>query len=53
MRKIFTTPDSKIFFDKFLFLMNTTYVKNGDLTVLSYPFKYLRECANLYINSEY
>lgn len=30
-------------FDKLLPTMNVTFVHNGQLTVLPFPFKYLRE----------
>ena len=43
IRKIEAYKSSKLIFDKMLPLMNTTFVKNGQLTVVPFPFKYLRE----------
>ena len=34
---------SKLFFDKMLKLMAVTFVKNGQLTITPFPFKYLHE----------
>ena len=47
IRKIETYNNSLLFFDKLLKLMGVTFVRNGQLTVVPFPFKYLRE----YINS--
>ena len=33
----------KLFFDKLIETMNVDFVKQGNLTVLPFPFKYLRE----------
>lgn len=35
--------DAPIIFEKLLPLMNVTFVHNGQLTVVPFPFKYLRE----------
>ena len=43
VRKISPYENSVIFFDKLLPLMNVTFVHNGQLTVVPFPFKYLRE----------
>ena len=47
IRRIEKYHDSELIIDKILPLMDTTLIRNGQLTVLPYPFKYLRE----YINS--
>ena len=43
IRKIEPFDDSELIFEKLLPLMNVTFVRNGQLTVLPFPFKYLRE----------
>lgn len=43
IRKVDTFKFSKLFFDKLLPLMGVTFVRNGQLTVVPFPFKYLRE----------
>ncbi|CAL2083037.1 putative ATPase [Tenacibaculum dicentrarchi] len=43
IRKIETYGNSEYVFEKLLPLMNVDFVKNGDLTVLPFPIKYLRE----------
>lgn len=43
IREIEAHQDSEIIFDKLLPLMNVDFVKNGDLTVLPFPIKYLKE----------
>lgn len=43
IRKIEGINVSRICFDKFLPLMNVSFVINGQLTVIPFPFKYLRE----------
>ena len=37
--------NSKLFFDEMLRLMAVTFVRNGQLTVMPFPFKYLMEYA--------
>lgn len=49
MKKIESYGDSSIFFEKLLPLMNVTFVRNGQLTMYPFPFKYLRE----YIEENY
>lgn len=43
IRKIEPYENSKLFFNQLLPLMNVDFVKNGDLTVKPFPFKYLEE----------
>lgn len=43
IRRIEKFEDSSLFFDKLLPLMGVTFVRNGQLTVVPFPFKYLRE----------
>lgn len=43
LREIEAYKGSKIIFVKVLPLMNVDFVKNGDLTVLPFPIKYLKE----------
>ncbi len=43
VRKIEGIDDSNIGFDKLISLMNVSFVINGQLTVIPFPFKYLRE----------
>ena len=43
IRKIEPWGDSLILFEKLLPLMNVTFVRNEQLTVIPFPFKYLRE----------
>ena len=43
VRRIETYENSKLFFDKLLPMMGVTFVRNGQLTVVPFPFKYLRE----------
>ncbi|OUS11654.1 hypothetical protein A9Q93_11080 [Nonlabens dokdonensis] len=47
IREISGFLDGPIFFDKMLPLMNVDFVRYGDLTVIPFPFKYLREWINL------
>ena len=46
IRRIEGHKDAPLMFDKLLGLMNVTFVHNGQLTVLPFPFKYLREYIN-------
>lgn len=41
--EISATPGSDLFFDRLLQLMNVLFVRNSQLTVMPFPFKYLRE----------
>lgn len=43
VRRIEIYENSKLFFDKLLPMMGVTFVRNGQLTVVPFPFKYLRE----------
>ena len=43
IRRIEGYKDAPIMFEKLLGTMNVTFVHNGQLTVLPFPFKYLRE----------
>ena len=43
IREISGSSDAPIFFDDILPLMNVDFVRFGDLTVVPFPFKYLRE----------
>ena len=43
IREIEANESAPLFFDELLPLMNITFVRNGQLTVLPFPFKYLRE----------
>lgn len=43
IRRIEPYEDAPMMFDNLLTLMNVTFVRNGQLTVLPFPFKYLRE----------
>lgn len=43
IRKIISHKDAPLMFDDILPLMNVTFVRNGQLTVVPFPFKYLRE----------
>ena len=43
IRKIEGYKNSKVRFDEMLQLLSVTFVRNGQLTVLPFPFKYLRK----------
>lgn len=43
IRQVYSPENNGIFFDELLPLMNVTFVQNNRLTVLPFPFKYLRE----------
>lgn len=43
IREIVPYGNSEIFFDKIMLLLDVTFVRNGQLTVIPFPFKYLRE----------
>lgn len=47
IRKIEPFEDSLLMFEKLLPLMNVTFVHNGQLTIIPFPFKYLREYIKL------
>ena len=43
IRRIEGYENAPVMLGKLLVLMNVTFVHNGQLTVLPFPFKYLRE----------
>lgn len=43
IRRVLPHGDGPVFFKELLNTMNVTFVRNGQLTVLPFPFKYLRE----------
>lgn len=45
IRRVKSHNDSPLFFQELMETMNITFVRNGQLTVLPFPFKYLREYA--------
>lgn len=47
IRKITPSENSSLFFSKIIETMNVSFVRNGQLTVLPFPFKYLREFAKI------
>ena len=47
IRKITAYKNAPLMFDKLLPLMNVTFVHNGQLTVVPFPFKYIREYAKI------
>lgn len=48
VRKIIPYNESPLFFQSYLETMNVTFVRNGQLTVIPFPFKYLREYAKIH-----
>ena len=49
IRKIVPHKQSKLFFRDVLETMNVPFVRNGQLTVMPFPFKYLREWIKMHI----
>ncbi len=47
IRKIIPYKNSKLFFRNVLDTMNVTFVRNGQLTIVPFPFKYIREWIEL------
>ena len=47
IRRIVPYKNSTFFFQNYLETMNVTFIRNGQLTVLPFPFKYLREYSKL------
>lgn len=43
VRKIVSYKGAVLFFQNYLETMNVTFIRNGQLTVMPFPFKYLRE----------
>lgn len=48
VRKIVPYKGADLFFQDYLETMNVTFIRNGQLTVMPFPFKYLREFKKLY-----
>ncbi len=48
VRKIVPYKGADLFFQDYLETMNVTFIRNGQLTVMPFPFKYLREFNKLY-----
>ena len=47
IRKVIPYGTAPIFFNELLETMNVTFVRNGQLTILPFPFKYLREYIDI------
>ena len=47
IRRIEPYNESKLFFDSLVPLMSVPFVRNNQLTVIPFPFKYLREYINI------
>ncbi len=47
VRKIVPYKGTALFFRDYLETMNVTFIRNGQLTVVPFPFKYLREVAKM------
>ena len=47
IRKVIPYQESKLFFREVLDTMNVTFVRHSQLTVMPFPFKYLREYKDL------
>ena len=47
VRKIVPYKEAALFFQNYLETMNVTFIRNGQLTVMPFPFKYLREFVKL------
>lgn len=48
IRHVIPYNKAPIFFEELLQTMNVTFVRNGQLTVLPFPFKYLREYIEIH-----
>lgn len=48
IRQVIPYGTAPIFFEELLETMNVTFVRNGQLTVLPFPFKYLREYVDIH-----
>lgn len=53
IRKVQSYEDSPLFFDELLPLMDVVFVRNGQLTVIPFPHKYLREWIKMKIGGSY
>ena len=47
VRKFISYKGAPLFFQNYLETMNVTFIRNGQLTVMPFPFKYLREVAKM------
>jgi hypothetical protein len=47
IRKVLPYGTAPIFFEELLQTMNVTFVRNGQLTIMPFPFKYLREYIDI------
>lgn len=50
VRKIVSYKEADLFFQDYLETMNVTFIRNGQLTVIPFPFKYLREYSKICLN---
>jgi len=50
VRKIIPYKGAALFFQNYLETMNVTFIRNGQLTVMPFPFKYLREYSKICLN---
>ena len=50
IRSVSQVKNGNVEFNKLLSLMNVTFIRNGQLTVIPFPFKYLREYISLSTN---
>ena len=48
IRKVIPYKNNSLFFHEILETMNVSFVRNNQLTVIPFPFKYLREYVELY-----
>ncbi len=47
VRKIVPYKSAALYFQNYLETMNVTFIRNGQLTVMPFPFKYLREYSKI------
>ena len=52
IRKVIPYGTAPVFFNELLETMNVTFVRNGQLTILPFPFKYLREYIDIMMPKE-
>ena len=52
IRRVIPYGTAPIFFEELLQTMNVTFVRNGQLTILPFPFKYLREFIDIRTNEK-
>ena len=48
VRKILPYKGTSLFFQDYLETMNVTFIRNGQITVMPFPFKYLREYIKIF-----